>query len=88
MNALHNVPGDVPSAVAAAEFASRLGQEHLGEGRLAQGIASLHRGVVLMERLFQYELTEAQLRRLRDQLEATVAALRGATRTVTDDGRA
>jgi hypothetical protein len=79
LNALHNVPTDVPTALKAAELYSRVGQAHLRSRRLAEGIASLRQGVAMMERLFAHPLSDEQLRTIKRQLEETLAALRAVT---------
>ena len=79
LNGLHNVPEDLPTALKAVELMSRLGQQHLTVGRLTEGVTSLSRALAMMDRLFEHPLTDEQLTRVRDQLRATVEALKQAS---------
>lgn len=79
LNGLHNVPEDVPTALKAIELSSQLGQQRLSEGNTPEGIRALSRSLSMMHRLFERPLSDEQLRRVRDQLRATVTALKHAS---------
>ena len=79
LNALHNVPDDVPAAMKAVELSCRIGQRQFAQGQLQGGLSSLGRAVTMMQQLFNYPLDDAQLMRLRDQLRATLDALKRAS---------
>ena len=76
LNGLHNVPTDVSTAIKVAALFSREGHERLHEDRLPEGIALLRQALLIMQKLFDYQLTEDQLRTVRDQLQGTLQALR------------
>jgi hypothetical protein len=81
LNGLHNVPTDTATALKVSELFSRLSHQHLAEGLLAEGIAWLRQALLVLERLFDYPLTDAQLQAIRHQLHETLAALRNITQT-------
>lgn len=78
LNGLHNTPTDAAIAVKVAAIFSRTGQQRLREGALAAGLASLHQGMLVMEHLFDYPLTDEQLRVIKAQLQQTLQAIRDA----------
>jgi len=77
MNGLHNVPRDPETALKASELSSRLSQQRVDAGELAEGVADLHQALLIMEKLFDYPLTDQQLQSIRRQLQQTLEALRG-----------
>ena len=79
LNGLHNLPADVPTACTIARLSSTLSQQQLAAGDLAHGLPLLRQALTMMERLFEVPLTGAQLSAIRQQLEATLTALRAAT---------
>lgn len=76
LNGLHNVPTDAATALKVTELLSRASQQRLSGGALGEGIASLRQAVHMMERLFDYPLTDEQLGTVKRQLEETLRALR------------
>lgn len=76
LNGLHNVPVDLATALHVTELWSAISQRQLAEGHLAEGIAGLRHTLTMMERLFDYPLTDDQLRSIREQLRATLSALK------------
>ncbi len=78
LNALHNVPTDVDSAVHVATLLSRAGQQRLQAGALAEAFAILQRATLVMERLFEFPLSEEQLTRIKAQLQGTLQAIQRA----------
>lgn len=81
LNALHNVPKDGQTAQQASVLFLRVSEARLREGGLTEGIGSLRQAVTMMDRLFNYPLTEEQLTAIRQQLQQTLQALRDAPRT-------
>ena len=95
LNGLHNVPDDLDTALKVAELSSRISQQHLGEGALApshqdrmtglaEGIASLRDALLIMQKLFDYQLSEDQLRAIKLQLQETRRALHHAAEARSD----
>jgi hypothetical protein len=78
LNGLHNVPADAATALKVAELFASIGQEHLRRRRLAEGIGSLGQAVLVFEKLFDYQMTDDELQRIKHQLEETLLALRAA----------
>lgn len=76
LNGLHNVPTDVATALKVMDLFSRASQQHLTDGELADGIASLQQALAMMEKLFDEPLTEDQLQAIKRQLEETLRTLR------------
>lgn len=76
LNALHNIPADVDTAVKAGELFSRIGQERLRRRAMAGGISALRSALVVLERLFDQPLSDGQLQSIKLQLQATLEALR------------
>ncbi len=79
LNALHHRPDDLQAAAAAAALYLRVSQQQLRANAVPEGIAALHRGVTMMDRLFSQPLTTEQLQGLRDQLEQTLRVLHEVT---------
>ena len=77
LNGLHNTPADVTVAVKAAELFSRVGQASFQAGERVEAFAALRKSLLMMQKLFDYPLTDEQLRTIRDQLRGTLTALRG-----------
>lgn len=75
LNGLHHVPADVPTALKASELFARVSQQHLKNGDLARGIASLRQALLVMEHLFDFPLQDEQLQTLKTQLQDTLHAL-------------
>jgi len=78
LNGLHNVPTDSAIALKVAELFSLLGQEHLREQRLAEGVVSLRQAILVFEKLFDEPMSDDELQRVKYQLEETLRALRAA----------
>lgn len=76
LNGLHNVPTDAATALKVTELLSRASQQHLSGGALGEGITLLRQAVHMMERLFDYPLTDEQLGTVKRQLKETLRALR------------
>ncbi len=79
LNALHNVPGDLATALRAEELLLRVIRQRLEQpGGMADGVRLLRQASVMMERLFDRPLSADQLDRIREQLRETLEALRAA----------
>jgi len=78
MNALHHVPADGELGMKAAVLFAERGGASVRARALGPGLAALHDGLLMMDRLFDYPLSDDQLRLIRDQLHATLEALRAA----------
>ena len=76
LNALHNVPTDVPAALKVSGLFSQVSRQRLADGQLADGIALLRQALAMLEKLFNYPLTDEQLQTVRSQLQETLRALR------------
>ena len=76
LNALHNVPTDVPAALKTGELFFALSRQRLAEGNLADGIAQMAQSLTLLEKLFDYPLTDDQLQTVRRELQETLRVLR------------
>ena len=76
LNALHQVPTDIPTALKVVELSSRVSEQQLRERQLRNGIASLRQALTVMEKLFEYPLTDEQLETIKRQLQATLESLR------------
>ena len=63
-------------AVKTAELFSRVGQASFQSGERVEGFAALRKSLLIMQKLFDYPLTDEQLRTIRDQLRGTLTALR------------
>ena len=81
LNGLHNMPLDATTALKATELWSAISQRQLNEHQLTDGISGLRHTLTMMEHLFDYPLTEAQLASIRQQLKETLQALKRATAT-------
>ncbi len=80
LNALHNVPSDVPAALAAATLFAAIGRRHVAARAWSPAFASLRQNLRMLQRLFDYPLTDAQLAIVRASLAETVASVRQARR--------
>lgn len=78
LNGLHNVPTDMALGLKAALLFAKAGQEQLKAGSLADGLASLRNGTLMMQGLFDYPLSDEQLALIKEQLQATLKAMKGA----------
>lgn len=76
LNALHQAPTDLPTAVKIVELSSLVSEQQLRERQLAGGIASLRQALTVMDKLFDYPLTDEQLETIKRQLQATLESLR------------
>ena len=76
LNALHNAPQDVPTALKAGELFFALSRQRLAEGNLADGIAQMAQSLTVLEKLFDYPLTDDQLQTVRRELQETLRVLR------------
>lgn len=79
LNGLHNMPMDSTTALKATELWSAISQRQLSEKALKDGISGLRHSLTMMQHLFDYPLTEEQLRSIRQQLTETLLALKRAT---------
>jgi len=55
----------------------QIGRQHVREQQLAMGLALFQQAILVMQRLFDRQLTDVQLNTMKRQLEDTVEALRG-----------
>lgn len=78
LNGLHNAPTDAATALKASALFSQMSRQRMAPGELADGIAQLRQSLQITERLFNVELTDAQLQAVRRQLQETLASLRDA----------
>lgn len=81
LNALHNQPDQPALALKASAMFSAVSRERLSGGATAEGIMHLRQSLSILERAFEYPLSEAQLDAVRTQLRETLQALRQATLT-------
>ena len=79
LNALHQLPTETDTAVKVSELSLLVSQQRLEGGALADGVASLRRGILVMQRLFDRPLTPAQLAPLKRRLQATLHTLHALT---------
>ncbi|MBI4341121.1 MAG: PDZ domain-containing protein [Candidatus Omnitrophica bacterium] len=79
LNALHNLPVDAEMGLKAALLFARQGQSQMRSRQLVPALASLRDGITMMEHLFDYPLTEVQLRLIKTQLQETLHAIKEAT---------
>lgn len=78
LNALHLTPADTDLAARASLLWLRVTQERLRAKQLNAGLGALGQASAFLERLFDQPLTTPQLEQLRDELKATLSALRRA----------
>lgn len=79
LNGLHNLSTDPAMALKVSELFSTLSQRRLAQGTLADGVGDLHQALVVLERLFDYPLTDDQLHLVRRELQDTLKTLRTIT---------
>lgn len=75
LNGLHNSPDDLDLGLRSALLLSELGQSQL-RGNPSEGLTSLRKSMMMMQKLFDYPLNNEQLRSIKEQLQATVQAIR------------
>ena len=76
LNALHNDPTQVDVAVKACELLWRLAQARLKEPRLSDALMAIQEATVLLGKLFDQPLDEAQLHVLKSRLQETLQTFR------------
>jgi len=76
LNALHNDPTQVDVALKASELLWRLAQARLKDRRLPDALMAIQQGTVLLGRLFDHPLDDAQLQAVKSHLEDTLETLR------------
>ncbi len=76
LNALHNLPGDPQTALAACEGYFDLAQARLAEQAVMPALTYLGAALSMAEHLFEYPLSEDDLVRIKSRLKATLEALR------------
>ena len=76
LNVLHNEPQNITAAVKVAELFSRIGHRRLKERAYAAGITALRQSLAVLQKLFDYPLTEAQMLSIKEQLQETLKTLR------------
>ena len=79
LNGLHNVPGDVATALRASGLFSRVSERRLAEGKTAEGVAALRQSGLITQKLFDHPLTDEQLNIIRLQLRSTLDSLKRLT---------
>ena len=79
LNALHNVPGDVPTALSVSELLVRMSQERLTAGDLAEGMVQLNRALKVMDGLFAHPLSTEQLETVKRELTEALRSLKEAS---------
>lgn len=79
LNGLHNMATDGAMALKASQLFSVMSEERLRAGRLAEGIASLRQELMILEKLFDYPLSDEQLQTIRQELVDALKALQAAT---------
>ncbi len=80
LNALHNTPSDGQAAFLASVVASKIGQEQVKSGNFSEGLTSLRSSLLITQKLFDGPLSDEQLSAVKDQLKATLQAIRQAPR--------
>ena len=80
LNALHNVPEDVPTALKVSGLYTALSRERLKAGDLAGGMDRLSRAVTIMNSLFNRRLTLEQMELVKQQLTEALHSLRDASK--------
>lgn len=75
LNALHNVPTDTAMALKISELFSRVSQQRFTEQAAGDAVAALRQALLVLERLFDYPLTEEQMEAVRRQLQDTLRSL-------------
>jgi len=76
LNALHNEPANVGIAVHVCELLAQSARRSLASHQLPQAVESLQREVTMLQRLFDYSLTDDQLQTVKRQLQETVTMLK------------
>ena len=76
LNALHNTPDDLQTAMAADQLLWKIARARLEAGQRADAIGTIQQATALLERLFEQPLEDGDLRRVRQELALTVASLR------------
>jgi hypothetical protein len=76
LNGLHLTPADAHLAAQAGVLWLQVTQQRLRERQLIEGLGALGQASAFLQRLFDYPLTTPQLIQLRDELKATLAALK------------
>ncbi len=76
LNALHNEPTNVGVAVHICELLAQLARQSLAVHQLAQAVKALQREIIMLQRLFDYSLTDDQLQSVKRQLQETVTTLK------------
>lgn len=79
LNGLHNVPTDTATAFAASTLFLDVSRAQFDARRMKEGITTLRQSLLMLEKLFESPLSDAQLQTVRDQLQATLHTLRQAT---------
>ena len=79
LNALHNVPDDVPTALRVSELLVRMSHERLSSGDLAEGTAQLNRALKVMTGLFAQPLSTEQLEAVKRELTDALRSLKEAS---------
>ncbi len=76
LNSLHNLPKDPIIALQACELFFLLGQEQLRQQAVVPAMSRLLDALSIADRLFDYPLSDADLGRLKAQLQNTLEAVR------------
>jgi hypothetical protein len=86
LNALHNVPDDVPTALTVSDLLVRMSRERLSSGDLAEGAAQLNRALKVMNGLFTHPLSTDQLEVVKRQLTDALRSLKEASASLKSRG--
>ena len=76
LNALHQMPQDVPTAMHLVGLWLELSRQQFAAKQTAAGVKSLHQAVQVLQKLFDYPLSDAQLEAVKLQLQHTLDVLR------------
>jgi len=76
LNALHNEPTNLDVALKTSELLWGIAQVRLEEHDVSEALMTIQQATVMLERLFEQPLNEAQLESVKVQLEDTLQALR------------
>jgi len=75
LNALHNEPTQLEVALKACDLLWQIAQHRLAHQQMSEAVAALQHGTLLLKRLFDHPLNEAELQLIRQRLEETVKLL-------------
>ena len=78
INALHNVPDELDTAVAMSRLFCQLSQRYFTKRQWREGVAALQQAVLMLEKLFDQPLNSQQLHIVKEQLQSVKDQIRQA----------